>query len=70
MRTLAVVSLMMIVSGCVGAGQVPVESRPLCDRTADLRIEHAVALAEDGARASMSTGRALIATIDAYCLDA
>lgn len=69
MRMLVRLTPALIVTGCFGAGQVPVESRPLCEGTADLRTEHAAALAEDGGPASMSTGRALIATLDAGCED-
>lgn len=69
MRTLVLVSLTMMLSGCFGVGEPPVETRPLCDGTADLRTEHAAALAEDGGPQSRSTGRALIATMDAGCGD-
>lgn len=64
------VILTMILAGCFGAGEEPVESRPLCDGTADLRTDHAAALAVDGGPLSRATGRDLIATIDAGCDDA
>lgn len=70
MRILGALSLPMILSGCFGAGIQAVESPPLCAGTADLRTRHAAALAEDGGAASLSTGRALIATLDAGCGDA
>lgn len=69
MRMLVALTLPMIVSGCFGAGTAPVESPPLCAGTADLRTRHAAALAEDGGPDSLSTGRALIATLDAGCAD-
>mgnify|MGYP001198557575 CR=1 FL=1 len=69
-RTLVLGMSMLIVSGCVSGSAPLVESRPLCEETADLRSNHAGALAEDGGPRSVSTGRALIATIDAGCADA
>lgn len=69
MRMLALGMLGMILTGCFGAGTPPAESPPLCEGTADLRTRHAAALAEDGGPASRSTGRALIATMDAGCAD-
>lgn len=67
MRMLVLGMLGMILTGCSAA--LPVESPPLCEGTADLRTQHAAALAEDGGPASRSTGRALIATMDAGCAD-
>lgn len=59
---------LLIVSGCFGAG-LPMSSAPICEGTADLRTEHAAALAADGGERSVVTGRRLIQTIDAGCND-
>lgn len=67
MRTLATLTLTMILSGCFGAGVDPAASRPLCDGTAEDRTAHAAALAADGGPLSRATGRVLIARIDAGC---
>lgn len=69
MRILVLGMLGMILTGCLGAGTPPVESPPLCRETADLRTRHAAALVEDGGPLSRSTGRGLIATLDAGCAD-
>lgn len=67
MRILAMAILMMMLAGCWSGAREPVESRPLCDGTEQLRTDHAAALAADGGPRSRSTGRALIATVDAGC---
>lgn len=67
MRRLALAISTMIVSGCFGAGSVPVDEPVLCAETADETTAHAAALAEDGGPRSVSTGRALIAELDAGC---
>lgn len=66
-RMLVLGCLAMTVSGCVSGRVSPAESRPLCEETADLRANHAGTLAEDGGPRSVTTGRVLIATIDAGC---
>lgn len=63
MRIPALVILMMTVTGCATA---PVDS-VICDRTEKPATDHAEALAEDGGAKSVSTGRVLIATLDAGC---
>lgn len=55
--------LTLTVTGCATA---PVDS-VICDRTAKPVADHAAALAEDGGAKSVSTGRVLIATLDAGC---
>ena len=67
MRILVLVMLTMTVSGCWRGASAPVESRPLCEGTDRLRTDHAAALAVDGGPRSVTTGRALIASIDAGC---
>lgn len=69
MRTWAGLIPTMMLAGCFGAGEAPVSSPPLCEGTAALRTDHAAALARDGGPLSRSTGRALIATLDAGCGD-
>lgn len=64
MRMCLAVTLMMIVAGC---SSVAVE--PICARSEKPRTAHAAALAEDGGPRSVSTGRTLIAIIDAGCAD-
>jgi hypothetical protein len=63
MRTLGVVMLTLIVTGC-GTG---VSDRAVCSVTARPSTEHARALAEDGGPKSVTTGRRLIAGLDAAC---
>lgn len=67
MRALAVATLTMIVSGCFGGGDVRVDEPTLCVETAEETTRHAAALAEDGGPMSVSTGRDLIAQLDAGC---
>ena len=55
----------MLVSGCVTA--TPNSADAICDGTRKARSEHAAALASDGGDASVVTGQALIARIDAAC---
>lgn len=64
MRMLAWAILLTILSGCLHA---PVSVRALCAGTEELRTRHADALVEDGGPESRTSGRALIATIDAGC---
>jgi hypothetical protein len=64
MRILAGVTLTLMLSGCASGLE---SNAPICAGTVALRASHAAALAVDGNPAAMSTGRALIATIDAAC---
>ena len=66
-RALALATLMMTVSGCFGAGSDPVDEPTICAETAEETTAHAAALAEDGGPRSVSTGRELIAELDAGC---
>lgn len=54
---------MLIVSGCA----TEVSDSAICAGTDRLRTTHAAALAEDGGPNSVTTGRRLIATLDAAC---
>lgn len=67
MRIMARVILMMIVTGCAPVGSVENQASPLCDMTDDLRRDHSAALALDGGDRSVTSGRALIAALDAGC---
>ena len=67
MRTFLMVMLSMMVSGCFGAGNDLIDDATLCDRTAAATTIHSAALAEDGQPRSRSTGRTLIALLDAGC---
>jgi hypothetical protein len=51
----------------IAAGCSTVATEPLCSRTEAPRTAHAAALANDGGPQSVSTGRTLIAMIDAGC---
>lgn len=55
----------MLVSGCVTA--TPNNADAICDGTRQARADHAAALVRDGGDASVVTGQALIARIDAAC---
>lgn len=70
MRILALAILTTIVTGCLRADPAIPDQRALCDRTERLRSDHAAALADDGKPRAVTTGRRLIATIDAGCDDA
>ena len=63
MRTWAMVTLAMIASGCASAAS----DSAVCEVTDRPATVHAAALAEDGGPASITTGRRLIATLDAAC---
>jgi major membrane immunogen (membrane-anchored lipoprotein) len=65
-RTWGMVTLLLIVSGCASAPKSP---DAICDGTVRARYELADALAADGSPNAMAAGRALIAQLDAYCLD-
>ena len=67
MRILALAMLTMIVTGCLRADPPVTDAQALCDGTKRLRSDHAAALAEDGGPLSVTTGRRLIATLDAGC---
>lgn len=56
--------LTLLVSGCLNASDVAI-----CDATKRLRDAHADSLLVDGGDMSVSTGAALIATLDAGCSD-
>ena len=62
-QTILVMTLLSFVSGC---GNV-VSQQAICDGTANVRTEHANALALDGGDKSVVTGAKLIASIDAAC---
>ena len=70
MRILALAILTMIVTGCLRADPAISDAQALCDGTERLRTDHAAALAADGGPLAVTTGRRLIATIDAGCGDA
>mgnify|MGYP000231548142 FL=1 len=53
----------LLVAGCVSGAS----NSAICDGTRKARSEHAAALASDGGDASVVTGQALIARIDAAC---
>jgi hypothetical protein len=55
--------LMMTLSGCAAG----VSGEAVCDGTRTARSAHAAALVVDGGPQSRSTGRALIARLDAGC---
>ena len=59
------VILMMIVNGCTSA----VPDSVICGRTVQDRPAHSAALALDGGPVSITTGRVLIAKIDAGCAE-
>lgn len=63
MQTWVKVIPILIVSGC----SIGVDDSTLCSRTDAQRTQHAAALADDGGPRSVTTGRALIATLDAGC---
>jgi uncharacterized protein YceK len=63
LKKLSVMILLSFVSGC---GNV-VSQQAICDGTANVRTEHANALALDGGDKSVVTGAKLIASIDAAC---
>lgn len=65
MRMSAMAILMLIVTGCTSV----VSKDAVCSGTAQERAEHARALAEAQDPESMTTGRNLIAKIDAACED-
>ena len=67
MRTLALVIPALILSGCAGAPLRLGDEPPICAATFEVRASHAGALVRDGGPLSMSTGRRLIAQLDAYC---
>ena len=67
MRILALVMLTLIVSGCAFGPDAGPDEGAICDGTEHLRSEHAAALADDGGPQSVTTGRRLIAVIDAGC---
>lgn len=64
MRTFLAAMLMLTVSGCVSG---PTSESALCARSQGPIKAHASALVEDGGPKSVSTGRTLIAIIDAGC---
>ena len=57
------VTVMLILNGC-GSGR---NGEAICQGSDDARTAHAAALAKDGGAQSRSTGRTLIALIDAGC---
>lgn len=67
MLILAMVMLTMIASGCAPEAALPARSDVICDATSGLSSQHAAALAVDGGVQSVTTGRDLIATLDAGC---
>lgn len=56
--------LTLLVSGCLNAN-----ATAICDATKRLRDAHADALLVDGGDMAVTTGAALIATLDAGCAD-
>ena len=62
-QTVLAMILLSSVSGCVNV----VSQKAICDGTANVRTEHANALALDGGDKSVVTGVKLIASIDAAC---
>ena len=64
MRLIFLMILPLLASGCLNA-----ESAAICDATKRLRDAHADSLLVDGGDMSVSTGAALIATLDAGCSD-
>lgn len=60
---LAAAILLMMLNGC-GTGP---SGEAVCDGTSSARTAHAAALVVDGGPQSRSTGRALIALVDAGC---
>jgi uncharacterized protein YceK len=62
-QIILVMILLFSVSGCANV----VNQQAICDGTANVRTEHANALALDGGDKSVVTGAKLIASIDAAC---
>ena len=67
MRIPVLAMLTLIASGCASDPGAARDATAICDGTERLRGTHATALAEDGGPLSVTTGRRLIATIDAGC---
>lgn len=63
MRISVTAILLTILSGCAAG----VSGEAVCDGTRTARTAHASALVVDGGPQSRSTGRALIARLDAGC---
>jgi len=62
---LMLLMLTTLVSGCLNA--TPNSGDAICQGTRQARADHAAALVRDGGDASVVTGQALIAKIDAAC---
>ena len=67
MRIPVLAMLTLIASGCASDPGAGPDATAICDGTERLRGNHAAALAEDGGARSVTTGRRLIATLDAGC---
>jgi len=66
MKSLSILALMLLVSGCAS---VESDSKALCDGTRVARSEHAQTLSESPHDPSVMTGAYLIQLIDAGCRD-
>lgn len=60
---MAATAAALTLSGCATV----VSEMALCDGSADLRTDHAAALAADAGPAAQATGRALIEALDRGC---
>jgi hypothetical protein len=67
MRILAIMILTMTASGCAPEEAGLHQSDAICDATSGPRTQLAAALAADGGVQSVTSGRALIAILDAGC---